>query len=42
MRVFESGAIMLYLCDHYDKEHKISYPQGTAEYYEGKLSQRYL
>jgi glutathione S-transferase len=34
LRVFESGAIMLYLTDHYDPENKISYPNGTAEYYE--------
>lgn len=34
MRVFESGAIMLYLTDHYDKEHKISYEFGTPLYYE--------
>ena len=34
MRVFESGAIMLYLTDHYDKDNKISYKHGTAEYYE--------
>jgi len=34
MRVFESGAIMLYLTDHYDKDHKISYPHGSREYYE--------
>jgi len=34
LRVFETGAIMLYLCDQYDKEHTISYPNGTNEYYE--------
>ena len=34
MRVFETGAIMLYLTDHYDKDYKISYKQGTSDYYE--------
>lgn len=33
-RVFETGAIMLYLTDHYDKEGKLNYPHGTREYYE--------
>jgi len=33
-RIFETGAIMLYLTDNYDKENKISYPHGTREYYE--------
>jgi hypothetical protein len=34
VEVFESGAIMQYLVDQYDKDHKVSYPFGTAEYYE--------
>lgn len=34
IRVFESGAMMQYLVDKYDTEHKLSYPFGTKEYYE--------
>lgn len=34
MRLFESGAIMLYLIDHYDPDNKISYKHGSPEYYE--------
>ena len=34
LRVFESGAIMLYLTDMYDKEKKFSYAYGSREYYE--------
>jgi glutathione S-transferase len=34
LRVFESGAIMLYLTDMYDKEKSFSYQSGTDEYYE--------
>ncbi|EXJ82976.1 hypothetical protein A1O3_06793 [Capronia epimyces CBS 606.96] len=33
-RVFESGAIMLYLTDMYDKEKKFTYPHGSQDYYE--------
>jgi glutathione S-transferase len=34
IRLFESGGIFQYLVDEYDKEHKISFPKGTREYYE--------
>jgi hypothetical protein len=34
MRVFESGAIMLYLADHYDKSEMLTYKHGTPLYYE--------
>ncbi|KAI1266677.1 glutathione S-transferase [Xylariaceae sp. FL1019] len=34
IRIFESGAMMQYLVDQYDKDHKLSYPFGTEEYYE--------
>lgn len=34
IRVFESGSILQYLVEQYDKDHKISYPKGTREAYE--------
>lgn len=34
VNVFESGSIMLYLVEQYDKEHRISYPRGTKEWIE--------
>lgn len=34
IRVFESGAVLEYLVDRYDKEHKLSYPRDTPEHWE--------
>jgi len=34
IRVFESGSILEYLCERYDKDHKISYPVGSREWVE--------
>lgn len=34
IRVFESGSIMQYLVNRYDKDYKISYPVGTREHVE--------
>ncbi|KAH7004517.1 glutathione S-transferase [Fusarium venenatum] len=34
IRVFESGAMLQYLVDRYDKDHKFSFPQGSAEHWE--------
>lgn len=34
IRLFESASIMQYLVDRYDKDHKISYPYGSREYWE--------
>lgn len=34
LRVFESGAIMLYVTDLYDKEKTLTYEYGTDLYYE--------
>lgn len=34
IRVFESGSILTYLVEQYDPEHKLSFPQGSREYYE--------
>lgn len=32
--VFEGAAIQLYLCEKYDKDHKISFPYDSDEYWE--------
>ncbi|KAK4938410.1 Glutathione S-transferase 2 [Elasticomyces elasticus] len=34
IRIFEGGSILQYLAEEYDKDHKISYPKGSREYYE--------
>jgi glutathione S-transferase len=34
IRVFESGAVLEYLVDRYDKDHKVSYPRDSAQYWE--------
>ncbi|KAK7416542.1 Glutathione S-transferase 2 [Neonectria punicea] len=34
LKIWESGAILQYLVDRYDGDHKISYPRGTKEYWE--------
>jgi hypothetical protein len=33
INLFESGSIMEYLVDRYDKDHKISFPKGTRDWY---------
>ena len=33
-RIFESGAMMLYLCQRYDPDHKLSFPYDSDEYWE--------
>ncbi|PKY08134.1 glutathione S-transferase [Aspergillus campestris IBT 28561] len=34
IRLFESGSILTYLAEQYDKDHKISFVPGTREHYE--------
>ena len=34
LKIWESGAILQYLVDRYDKDHKISYPHGSEEYWQ--------
>jgi glutathione S-transferase len=33
-RVFEGASMQLYLCAKYDKDHKISFPYDSDEYWE--------
>lgn len=33
-RIFESGALMLYLCQRYDPKNELNYPYDTDEYWE--------
>ena len=33
-RIFESGAMMLYLCERYDPEHQLNYSYDSDEYWE--------
>ena len=32
-RIFEGASIQLYLCEKYDKDHKISFPYDSDEYW---------
>ncbi|KAH7146663.1 thioredoxin-like protein [Dactylonectria estremocensis] len=41
LRVFESGAILEYLVDRYDQDHKVSYPRNTREHWETTSWVRY-
>jgi glutathione S-transferase len=34
IKIFESGAILLYLIATYDDDRKVSYPHGSAEHWE--------
>ena len=34
IRIFESGAILQYLVDRYDPDHKVSYAHGSREHWE--------
>ena len=34
IRLFEGGSMLQYLAEQYDKDHKISFPQGSREHYE--------
>lgn len=34
IRIFESGSMLQYIVERYDKDHKVSYPYGSREYWE--------
>jgi glutathione S-transferase len=34
IQIFESGALLEYLVAQYDKDHKVSYPYNSPEYWE--------
>ena len=36
IQIFESGAIVEYLCETYDKQHKLSFAKDTPEYWLAK------
>jgi glutathione S-transferase len=36
IRLFESGAILEYIAERYDKDNKVSYPKDSREYWEVK------
>ncbi|KAI4238988.1 MAG: hypothetical protein LQ349_000669 [Xanthoria aureola] len=40
-RIFESGALMLYLCQRYDPQNQLNYPYDTDEYWEGQANHFY-